>query len=111
MPIFKATVEGQNFSFMVDGEPQLAGFHKTLYLEADDDNYAVDQAIDRVRNELLTKKILTDDPSDQSLLDVDDIEEVSAADYSPEKDEEYIWYLVDSIEDEIEEEVEEEELV
>lgn len=57
MPIFKAIVEGQNFSFLVDGEPQLAGFHKTLYLEADNDNHAVDQAIDWVRNELLTKNI------------------------------------------------------
>ena len=104
MPIFKATVEGQNFSFMVDGEPQLAGFHKTLYLEAENDHYAVDHAIDWVRNELLTKKFLTDDPSDQPLLDVDDIEEVSAADYSPEIDEEYIWFLSDNIEDEIEEE-------
>ena len=104
MPIYKATVEGQNFSFLVDDEPQLAGFHKTLYLEADNDNLAADQAIDRVRNELITKKLLTGDPSEQPSLDVDDIEEVSAADYSPETVEEYVWYLVDSIEDEIEEE-------
>ncbi len=104
MPIFKATVEGQNFSFLVDGEPQLAGFHKTLYLEADNDNSAADQAIDQIKNELLAKKMLTDDSSEQPLLDVDDIEEVSAADYSPEKEEEYLWYLVDSVEDEIEEE-------
>lgn len=99
MPIFRAVVEGQNFPFVVDGEEQLAGFHKTMYLEAENDNNAADLAIDWVKNDLTAKNMSISQYPQPPSLELDELVEVSAAGYRPGTDEDYIWYLADEIND------------
>jgi len=92
MPAYKATVIGENFEFVVDEEPQLLDFSRTLYVDADDESSAQQAALAQVRQELLAQALL-DDAADP-LLTIDEL----CLDDGPGKHEllgDFIWYFAD----------------
>lgn len=99
MPGFKATVIGENFDFMVDDEPQLLEFSRTLYVDAPDETAAQAMALAMVREALISQALLNDESN--QLITVDNICHA----VEPEDKEikgEFIWYFPD--EDEFDEE-------
>lgn len=92
MPAFKATVVGENFEFVVDEEPQLLEFSRTLYVDADDESAAQQSALARVREELLAQD-LWDDAADQLLS----IDELCQTDGLAERElmGDFVWYFPD----------------
>ena len=71
MPGFKAIVVGENFEFMVDDEPQLLDFSRTVYVNAADESVAQQVALALVREDLLSQSMLDDDS--EQMISIDDI--------------------------------------
>jgi len=92
MPAYKATVIGENFEFVVDDEPQLLEFSRTLYVDADDESSAQQAALAKVREELLAQSLL-DDQAGQMLS----IDELCHADSLVDREllQDFIWYFPD----------------
>lgn len=95
MPGYKATVIGENFDFVVDDEPQLLEFSRTMYIDAADVAAAEALAMAMVREELLAQSILDDD-SDQLIS----VEEIDLVDVNPElmQQGEFIWTFAEEAE-------------
>jgi hypothetical protein len=92
MPGYLATVVGENFEFVVDDEPQLLEFSRTVFVDADDAAAAEQAALALVREELLAQAML-DDEAEQLIT----IDEISQVDVLAEKDMQgdFIWYFPD----------------
>lgn len=93
MPGFKATVLGENFQFLVDEEPQYVDFHRTVYLDADDQNSAEQAAIHFVREALAQQDLVDMVESGGSTISIDEIQQVDILKQSDTED--FIWYLTD----------------
>ena len=77
VPIFRAVVEGQNFLFLLDNEPQHLDFHRSICLEAECLDSASEQAIRYVREELHSHdnvKLESDDSLNVSLAYIEQVD-------------------------------------
>lgn len=103
MPVYKAIVEGQDFVFIFDEEPQQLAFHRTIFLEADDDHSAAQMALAKVRHELDTKEMALSNGLGSQALELEDLEELVGKTDMPPADEDFVWFVVDDEADEHEE--------
>jgi hypothetical protein len=90
-----ATVVGENIEFLVDEESQYLEFHRTLYVDADDEGAAQQAALERVAAELRAQALL-DEQSEPSL----GVEEIKQVDVLGD-DEAFVWYFQEDELDEL----------
>ena len=100
MPVYKAVVEGQDFVFIFDEEPQQLAFHRTVFLEADDEDSATQMALTKVRRELETKEMALNNGLGNQELELEDIEELPNGCDKPPADEDFVWFVTDAEDDE-----------
>lgn len=92
MPGYKATVVGENFEFLVDGETQYLDFYRTIYVDAADEGAAQESALELIREELARQSLLPEG-SKSSSINVEFIGQAEVLEYSA--DEDFIWYFPD----------------
>ena len=94
VPKFRAIVEGQNFLFMLDDEPQHLDFHRTVCLEAECVDSASEQAIRCVKAELYSHDHVTNKNENSFNVSLGYIEQIDVLDI-PCAEHEFIWYFPD----------------
>lgn len=94
MPSYKAVVEGQNFVFEVDNEPQNINFYKTMYINALNESEAEDVAINQVTQHVLDDSGIVFDPASgfESIL-IDEIEQIEVIDENIHVDSDLVWFF------------------
>ena len=97
MPGYKATVVGENFEFLVDGEPQYLDFYRTVYVDAENEDAAQDSALSMIKQDLV-KQYLFKESTDNSTISVEFIGQADVLEYSA--DEDFIWHFPDELDEE-----------
>lgn len=99
MPVYKAIVEGQNFVFVFDDEPQHLAFHRTIYLEASNEEKASEQALLKVKHELETKELALNNGLGNPQLELEDIEELADNMQQAPESGDFVWFVSDEEEE------------
>lgn len=94
MPKFRAVVEGQNFLFVLDDEPQHLDFHRSICLDAECIDSASEQAICCVREELHSHENVMFQSGDSLNVSLGYIEQVDVLDTTC-TEQGFIWYFPD----------------
>jgi hypothetical protein len=95
MPSYKTVVEGQNFVFDVDNEPQNINFYKTLYVNALNEAEAEDLALDKIKHVLDDSGIEFNLSTGYETLLIDDIEQINVLDDNVHVDRDIVWFFSD----------------
>jgi len=95
MPSYKTVVEGQNFVFEVDNEPQNINFYKTLYVSAMNETEAEDRALDKIKRVLDDSGVEFNPATGYETLLVDDIEQIDILDENIHVDSDIVWFFSD----------------
>jgi len=90
MPGYMATIVGENFEFVIDGESQFLDFHRTVYVDSANESDAHEAALALIRGELMAQALLDDD-SEQMVS----IEEIRQQDVLVEKEllGDFVWFF------------------
>ncbi len=93
MPRFVTLVEGRDFVFEVDGEPQHLDFHRAVPVEAADPSAAAEAALALVRHELTRRGLAEDRPLPPERLAVEEVRELAPGEAAEETD--FVWHLAE----------------
>ncbi len=93
MPRFVTLVEGRDFVFEVDGEPQHLDFHRTVPVDAADPPAAAEAALALVQHELARRGLAGDGPLPPERLAVEEVRELAPGETAEETD--FVWHLAE----------------
>lgn len=92
---FKLLIHGKNFLVSLDQGPQKHGFYATRFVEAENEDLAIEAAMNLLRIEY--KDIVLNSKADSPVMFVDEIHEVDSFKASKSLNRGAAWYVVKSL--------------